>query len=204
MFSSKIKLKSEKDVYRFQPKKDLIGSGASGMIFKAKTSKDKRVVLKIVFGSFDFEQEVKCNKEILKFSSCTKYFVCMIDSFETYKDKYPYAIVFPYLENYLTLDKVLNSQITLNQYNEIKNQLTEAITYMNNKGIFHNDIHTENIMVNLSHSTSSGSTDVRLIDLGNCNIQEEIIKSLVIFTRNDITSLSMILPEVNKQITFRS
>lgn len=181
-----LKNPNQKELYRFNPTKDKIGSGSLGDVYIAKTSKKELVALKILYDQIDYDQEVDCNLMILNsLDLCSSVFLCMLDYFETGNKKYPFAIVFPLLNNYETLDKVILSK---QEYQIIMNKLIDAVKKLHDYGILHSDINMENIMV------SKNPLDVKLIDLGNClqkNKESQFMISL--FSEKDIQSLSSIL-----------
>jgi hypothetical protein len=150
-----------------------LGRGGFGVVYLCVDSKTgEKVVVKQVKKETGEEKNEYDSLAYLR-DECGKYFICVKEYISTEKDFY---IVMEYLENYDELSKY-RKEITftietggdLTVIRKIIENICQGIKEMHKKGVAHNDIKLENIMVNYQ------TGDIRFIDFGLACIHDKCI-----------------------------
>ena len=158
-----LNIEGEKIIYNLYSIK-VLGEGSFGIVYLAlDKDNNEKVVVKKIKQLNGNEKEEFDNLDILK-DECSLYFVCVLKYLDTKDFKY---IVMEYLENYVVLEdkmkdiyKLFSAGGDLKIPVNIMGNICNAIKYMHAKGVAHNDIKPENIMVNYS------TGDIKFIDFG--------------------------------------
>jgi len=148
----------------------IIGKGGFGVVFKVYDNEFKRltVVKKIKKQGGDLN-EVKIMKKLG--DVCTKYFVCYYD----YEENYEEIIIFmEWLPGYIVLTKL--SSINNEQLCTLYTNIANGLKLLHDEGIAHEDIKTDNIMVNPK------TMDIKIIDYGAACYKDDCKKQDIGFT----------------------
>lgn len=139
----------------------------------------------------DMRHQYKMLHELETKNICEKNFICPVIKYRDKNNRY--FIVFDYLENYETLDKVnLQNSPTLTikqKKTKISKKIIKLVELLHKNNIVHVDIKPQNIMVNPK------TLDVRLIDFGTALVFE---KSSTKFYRLRGYTTSYISPNLDK------
>lgn len=143
-----------------------MGSGTYGNVYLTKKSKDQLYVVKEIKKKKNINYlDEYVNLERLV-DRCSEYFICLVEYIET--DIYFY-IVMNYDVGYVSLQDYLNknnNEVSGQFIVNIINKLCLAINYMHSRGISHNDIKPDNLLVN-QHG------DIKIIDFGiSCMLEK--------------------------------
>ena len=142
-----------------------LGKGKTGDVYLALNMDNifEFVSIKVFVSKDQFEKELKCLQKIKAF--CGSY-VCLIDFFEWNSR---YYIVSNYLKGYVPLYEYLaiirkdqNEAKVKNTIDFVNKQIYDLIVNLHEHGLAHNDLHTNNIMIDPE------TLDVKFIDFGEC------------------------------------
>lgn len=130
-----------------------VGRGAFGSVYKVYDNKEKHLVAvkRVLKKDKDAINEVKILK-MLK-GICRDYFVCYYDYMET---KNYLIIVMEWLGGYVPLSKVQ----TIKDYCKLYANLANGLKLLHEEDIAHEDVKSDNIMVN------PNTMDIKYIDFG--------------------------------------
>jgi hypothetical protein len=169
-----------------------IGSGVYGVVYLAKNlnrqeNEDDLYVVKILIPPLngkqeqleelqnDWIKETKCLKDAMMI--CDKVgILCFKDSFIINRNNglVDYAIVTPFLDEYITLDEYFygkdnnnNILISLDEAKYIYKKVVDIKNAFTELCINHSDLHTHNIMIN------PDTKDIRVIDMGRCQTPQD-------------------------------
>lgn len=144
---------------------DVLGQGSFGLVHRAIDENNQLVAIKEIDIKTDpnYKNEVKVMKKLS--SRCSDYFSCI---YEIIEDRNKLFIVMEYLENYKTLESLIDeNQIVLDLLPRIFNNLCEGLKLMHSYKIAHCDIKSANIMVNPTNG------NIKYIDFGISCIDDE-------------------------------
>lgn len=156
----------------------ILGKGTYGTVYEAKNSLNNHVVIKEVLKTEDMNEYREINNLKLLSKNCSEYFSCFYNYFETPNNLF---IIMEYLDNHLTLSKVIldlnkkllkNKHQALNEIGIIINNLCEGLKTMHSIKLAHNDIKPDNVMINIDNF------NIKYIDFGMGCINEECQKIL--------------------------
>jgi serine/threonine protein kinase len=141
-----------------------LGRGSFGVVYLARNiNTGERVVIKQL-KRITGEEKVEYDNLFSLREQCNKYFVCVKEYIDKGNTIY---IVMEYLENFYPLSAFMGKikvsfeqNVNLNLVNTIIRNICMAIKYMYKRGIAHNDIKPENMMLNET------TGEIRFIDFG--------------------------------------
>ncbi len=152
-----------------------LGSGAFGTVYKVKRKDGKIIALKVMNVSKTVINII--NKEVLflkelSINDCHPFIVCYYNSFYS-KDNKRIFIEMEYIDGIEMFDFVVNSANTKSNILYrllvlIAKDIAEGLKYIHSKGIIHNDIKLENIII------ENVSNIPKIIDFGlACNMKSD-------------------------------
>jgi serine/threonine protein kinase len=153
--------------FKYDPEKDLLGSGGFGSVYRAYDKQEKRYVaikisqVKDIFGKFTLLNEVELSKSIDDHTNVARYEfgLRVIHPFPV-----DYAVMAYYEEG--NLDMLLrkrNGQFSEREFYEIVDGLLEGIKHLHNENIIHRDLKLANILM---HRTKQGQWRPKIADFG--------------------------------------
>jgi hypothetical protein len=150
-----------------------LGRGSFGVVYLCIDGKTgEKVVVKKVKKTNGEEKKEYDNLNYLR-DECHKYFVCVKEYLDTATDFY---IVMEYIEGYRDLNtyrkditNTINNNGDLTIIRKILENICLGIKEMHKRGLAHNDIKLENIMVNYK------TGDIKFIDFGIACIHQECV-----------------------------
>ena len=153
--------------YKYDPDKDLLGSGGFGTVYRARDSVNNRYVaikisqVKDIFGKFTLLNEVELSKKIDDHANVARYEFGL-----RVKLPFPvdYAVMAYYEEG--NLDMLLRKrfgQLTDKEYYEIVEGLLEGIGHLHNEDVIHRDLKLANILM---FRTRQGQWRPKIADFG--------------------------------------
>jgi len=165
-------LKMERFLIKSQ-KLELLGEGSFGEVFKMNDSTvNKTVAVKMLKPVYGIDQKVfrkliENEVDILKHlqENCQSYFSCYHDYLKKGNN---HVIVMEFLDQYYDLDRFICTRVdwtngkswNLSQLKKIQLNLIKGLTVLHQSGIAHNDLKSENIMIN------PNTLDIKYIDFG--------------------------------------
>jgi serine/threonine protein kinase len=161
---------SEKDFFdqfKYDPEKDLLGSGGFGSVYRAYDRlKDRYVAIKIsqvkdIFGKFTLLNEVKLSQEIDDHTNVARYEFGL-------RVKHPFPVDFAVMAYYEegNLDMVLRDKhgiLSKNEQYDIVEGLLEGIGHLHTENVIHRDLKLANILM---HRTRQGQWRPKIADFG--------------------------------------
>ena len=180
---------------KYYEKKDLIGKGQYGKVYKVINNKTKEIrAIKIM----DIDEDEKIfmmhmNNELKNMKICSNNNINSVKLYECFHFNKKYAIVMEFCDD--NLQNILNRKkegFTCEEIYNIMNQLNNTFKIMNENKIIHRDIKLENIVVKYNDEKSNINYIVKLTDYG---ISKQLINTKG--KTNAGTSLTM-APEILK------
>jgi serine/threonine protein kinase len=169
------------EAYKDRKNNKLLGTGAHGTVFQVNIpGTDEKYALKMLFRDGDeknkkqvdevFEKEVTALKEFK--DGCNKnHILCFVDSLKSKNEDY---ILTKFKSHYISLHELmekiradpdpLENVIHEEAARRFINTLVASLLFIEQHGWAHNDIHHNNVRVQVSSSITTGM--VQLIDLG--------------------------------------
>ena len=153
--------------FRYDPEKDLLGSGGFGNVYRAYDYAGKRYVaikisqVKDIFGRFTLLNEVELSKSIDDHANVARYEFGL-----RVKLPFPvdYAIMAYYEEG--NLDMLLRKkfgQLTDREFYDIVEGILEGIGHLHTENVIHRDLKLANILM---HRTKQGQWRPKIADFG--------------------------------------
>jgi len=149
---------------RYEPMIKLLGSGGQGQVYEVKRKSDGKIIaLKVITSdNFQISEFTKKEVEILKKLSepkCNPFIICY---YGTYYDKNKVLIEMELVRGTDMLDFVNQARTKEELYYYlllIAKDLAKGLEYIHSKGVIHNDIKLENILIDTFYVP-------RIIDFG--------------------------------------